>query len=578
MSSTDSRNCGDVSPDVVDLHCYEHDRGFVLSRFKDGEFDYIDAANEVVEADFFRFIVANKYLEKLAATYPTPRTKEEVPTWFYLASNLSMRLHGVHSFHAYPYVVRCGGMLHVFGPQVAHKTTHPQSGDVTLVCGGFNNKNAYDRQTPCDHDFLRKLGKDTDPAQLVEWFNRDVAQLFKQHKLFDKQGYWIGDASYVFVPDNDKYERSVRLLFDEHDHPVEAAKLNQMSPEAAARCRWRRCYKLVSLLYVDPTRNTFLRVAMRLLPGNEHECPVLYELLEKFVEEVGDNVIRRLLLDRGFIDGERMAHCKRKLGIDILIPVRRNMDVYEDVLGILKLGEVKFEEYRALRREPVDPPRLPESPPNVRMREQKRQQTVRAKKDALPPPPPEKVLVRSEVAAIEAVRSFSSCSVPLNVIVNRDIFADGHVHTWMLLDTKPLTPTDGPVQRRAEYSIRTEIEEGHRQYKCFWDMTRFSSRAFSMVLNQIIFVLLSYNLLQVFLRRKFKPPLSRRSRPRTQDLLMTTGAVIIIYTDNRFATLTPLEYTELLLNLGEEARQKILRKTRRLREDLSQALRVARPP
>ncbi|MEK7993671.1 MAG: hypothetical protein AAB403_07690, partial [Planctomycetota bacterium] len=133
-----------------------------------------------------------------------------------------------------------------------------------------------------------------------------VARCFKRHKLFDKSGVWIGDASYVFVPDNKKYEKSVRLLFDEHGHPIDSARLAKMSPEAAARCQWRRCYKLVSLLYVDPSRNFFLRAAMRLVPGNEHECPILYDMVDKFVEDVGDAVIKRLLLDRGFIDGERI--------------------------------------------------------------------------------------------------------------------------------------------------------------------------------------------------------------------------------------------------------------------------------
>jgi hypothetical protein len=42
------------------LTCYEHDQGFVLRRFEQGEFDYIDAANEVFETDIFRFIGAKR--------------------------------------------------------------------------------------------------------------------------------------------------------------------------------------------------------------------------------------------------------------------------------------------------------------------------------------------------------------------------------------------------------------------------------------------------------------------------------------------------------------------------------------
>ena len=43
----------------------------------------------------------------------------------------------------------------------------PDSGDLTLECAGFNDRNLYPRQTPCDQDFLRKLARDTEPEQLV---------------------------------------------------------------------------------------------------------------------------------------------------------------------------------------------------------------------------------------------------------------------------------------------------------------------------------------------------------------------------------------------------------------------------
>lgn len=562
----------------MEIVCYEHDQGFVLRRFREGDFDYVDAANEVLEADFFHFIQAKGYLEALARTYPSPRKKEEVPTWFYLASNLSMRLHGVHSFHAYPYVVRCGGMLNVFGPTRAHKATHPETGDVTLSCQGFNRKNDYERQTPCDQDFLRKFSKDTDPDALARWFNRDVPRLLKKHHAFDPEGIFIGDASYVFVPDNAGYERAARLLFDAHGHPVESAALPGMAPAAAARCQWRRCYKLVSLLHIDRHRQFCLRVAMRLVPGNENECPLLYELVDQFVADVGSDVIKRLLLDRGFLDGEQIGHCKLAHGIDVLIPLRQNMDVYQDALGMLKLPESRFHPYWAPPRAPLDPPRLPEAPARVRKREAARRRTIAAAQTQRPPPPPEETVVCAEVAGLAGFRSWSSCPVPLNVIVNREVYADGHTDIWMLLDTRPFSLGDGPEQRRSEYALRTEIEEGHRQLKCFWDLAGFTSRAFSMVLNQIVFVLLAFTLLQLFLRHDPRKDLGRRSRPRQLDRLLATATVIIIYCDTRFATLTPLEYTELVLTLSEAARKKVLDKTRRLRRDLVAELRPARPP
>ena len=561
----------------MDAVCYEHDQGFVLARFRAGEFEYLEAASEVVETEFFRYLGAQRILGALAATYPTPRQKAEVPLWIYVASNLSLRLHGVQSFHAYPYVVRCGGMLNAFGPTVASKVTHPDTGDVTLRCAGFNAKNAYDRQTPCDQDFLRKLARDTAAEALQTWYNRDVARVLKAHKAFDAEGLFCGDASYLFVPDNPAYEGAVRLLFDEHGHPVDAAQLDRMPPAQAARCQWRRCYRLVSLLHTDRQGTFFARVALRVLPGSASECPALYALVEEVVAAVGVGVLRRLLLDRGFLDGAAIGRCKQAHGIDVLIPVRKNMAVYQDALGLLRLPGVAFTPYQ-----PPPPPvgalRVRPVPEAVRQREAQRQRTLRARQASLPPPPPAETLVRAEVAGIDGFRSWESCPVPLTVIVSREVYGDGHEDLWMLLDTKPLGAAGTPAARRDEYHLRTAIEEGHRQLKCFWDLTHFTSRAFALVVNQVVFVALAYTLLQLYLRRASRAELNRRTRPRVRDQLLPRAAVILIYCQQRFATLTPLEYTELLLSLAEPARRKILRKARRLRRELLAALPSPRPP
>jgi hypothetical protein len=316
----------------MDLVIFEENKPQVLQALQDGDFDYIEAASEVFETDFFRFLGARPILKELAESYPTPRRKEEVPLWFYVASNLSMRLHGVHSFHAYPLVVRAGGMLNAFGHAAGRKVSHPDTGEVTLQCEGFNHKNHYDREVPCDQDFLRKMAKDTDSQGLMTWFNRDVVKVLRTRRAFDKAGIFIGDGSYLFVPDNPKYENSVRLLFDEHNHPISQNDFKKKTDEQKARCQWRRCYKMITLLHTNRNLEFFLFVAVSVVPGKTHECPILYKLVKQFVEVVGKGVMKRLILDRGFLDGKEISTCKRDYGIDILIPVRRNMDIYEDAL------------------------------------------------------------------------------------------------------------------------------------------------------------------------------------------------------------------------------------------------------
>jgi len=556
----------------MDISVYEYDQGWVLECFRRGEFDFVDGVSEVAETEFFRYIGAKKILGKLAESYPSPREKQEVPLWMYVASNLSMRLHGVHSFHAYPYVIRCGGMLNAFGPEVARKKKHPETGDVTLICSGFNDKNTYDRQTPCDQDYLRKLARGTLPERLHQWFNRDVMQILKQHKAFDPEGIFLGDASYLFVPDNPNYEGSVRMLFDEHNHPVDS---KEISPERRARCQWRRCYKMVSLVHTNRTGDYFLYAGLSVVAGNKHEGPILWKLVDGFVEAVGRGVMKRLILDRGFIDGEQIGRCKQEHGIDILIPLKRNMDVYEDVLGLLRERKVPFEPYTPPPPKPPVDPKPEHVPQQIREREKNRQKTLQQRKNLVPPPSADKILVRTEIACISDFRTWTSCAVPLSVTVNREHYGDDHIDTWMLLDTR--NAAKGACARD-DYRLRVGIEERHRQLKCFVDLMEFTSRKFSLICNQVIFVALCYSLLQLFLLRIKRSALNRHTQPRLRRQLMPTDSVIIVYYCNRFALFTPSEYTEILLTLSAEAGKKILEKIRRLRRELDQELKLVRGP
>src|SRR2546425_11355520 len=162
----------------MDFVAFEYDRPFVLEGLRHGEIDYLEHVSEAAEADLFRHLLSRDILTRLAETYPTPRKKEEVPIWLYLASQISLKLHDA-SYHAFPYVLRSGGLITALGQKVGRKAVHPDTQDVTLACEGFNEKNTNGRQTPCDQDFLRKFARDTKAGQLHDWFNREVPRLLR---------------------------------------------------------------------------------------------------------------------------------------------------------------------------------------------------------------------------------------------------------------------------------------------------------------------------------------------------------------------------------------------------------------
>lgn len=156
-----------------------------------------------------------------------------------------------------------------------------------------------------------------------------------------------------------------RLLFDEQNHPVDSTKLTR---EQQKVYRWRRCYKLVSLLHTNRRGEFFLYGGLRLTAGKDHETPVLYKLVDEFVHYHGRGVMKRLLLDRGFLDGEKMGHCKRDLGIDVLIPARRNLEIYQDVVGLAEGGWLPFQPVPAA---PAGAPAAPvHRPEKIRKREE----------------------------------------------------------------------------------------------------------------------------------------------------------------------------------------------------------------
>ena len=169
------------------------------------------------------------------------------------------------------------------------------------------------------------------------------------------------------------------------------------------------------------------------------------------------------------------------------------------------------------------------TPPGHWKREKARQKTLHQLKEQQGPPPPEKVLIKKEAAAIGEFRSWSSCTVPLSVVANRERYADGHQDIWFLIDTQEVK---NPEHTQQEYHLRVSTEERYRQLKCFSDLTHFTSRAFSMVVNQVVFVMLAYNLLQIYLLHRGRPELNAKTLPRIRQQLLPSDNHLIVYYQN----------------------------------------------
>lgn len=536
----------------------------MLEAFRRGEFDQIEIIGQADEKEFFELCLKEKILNALAETMPTHRKKEEVPRWFVLAANLSLKLHLENSFYAFDRVVRCGGLLSALPPEIASKHLAPQTQQILLECRGFNDKNHYQRATPCDQDFLRKFVRDVPAADWKDWFNGPVQRTFQQYGFFDPAGIFIGDGSYLFVPDNPEYEGSVVMWFNEHNHPV---KYEELTPQERKKAHRERCYKLVSLLHLRG--DCYVYAGLAVVPGNAHECPVLYELVEQFVKQVGKGVIKLLILDRGFIDGKNITRCKQQWGIDVLLPMKRNMDIWKDAWALGK---------RCPWQEATTPVRPPKPAPAQRpeaivRRERKRQETLAANKAKAPPPDPAKVLARTETCSIQGFNSWSECGVPINVLLIRETYADQHQDEWALMDTR-----QAGAQSKEQYGLRTKIEERHRLLKCFHDLSDFHSRRFNVIAAQGVFILLSYTLRQWQLWKLRQQHLAGKTPGLLGRQLNRHSEYVVIYHQNAYTRMPLLTFSRELLELPAEARARALKKLRHLEQSFLTPLENLRAP
>ena len=545
---------------MPNMYAFEEDAAAVIADFNSGHFDYIEVAGRVTEGRFFRYLLEEGDIKSLAATYPNPRKKEEVPVWLYLVSQITMRLHGAQAYSSYPYILHCGGLRDALGP--TQVTIDQGEEERRACCEGYNKKNTYRRRTPCDQDFLRKIGKDTDPGRLLAWFNDPVVRYLTDFGAWDEEGVFLIDGSYLFVPDNPAYEGSSKLRFDDHNHPVSKKEYEEMSQAQKDRTGFRRCYRGVFLLHLDRVAKTYAYGGLSVLPGKGAEVPQLGPMIDRFVAAAGKGVMKMLIFDRGFLDGETITHIKKDHGIDCLFPLKKGM---LDLADAWVLAENDPEPWMTWT--PPCPPPLahpPQRPEKLRRCEEARQRTVKknkAERELENPPKP--FLTRVELKAIRGMSLWDNLKVPLTVVVMKEHLSDGSVEQWALATTREDL---SPVEVRAWYHERTQIEERHRQLKLFWDLSKFPSRSLSLIRTQVVFVLLAYSLLQAFLKKRDRGKINEQTRERIMNELAYEDDKVVLYSRNKVAYLTPLRHQSLVLKLTEGARRKILEKTSKLEQ------------
>lgn len=509
------------------LRVFHEDPGKVLRALKRGEIDCVDGTEWSFPDSFFAFLIGiSEFLPWAASSFPTPRKRHLVPVWIELCCAIHMALSEEPSFRGLEHLLKAGPIL-----------TRAKF-NVGGCEGGFNYRNTYPRETALCPDTVRKYFRDTDPGALLRWVHGPVLAWFRQKRAFAKSRIFALDSTYVVVPQNQNYQNTARMALDEHHQPIDTSKMSQ---DEKKRLRYVPCYKLTYLLHLgeEPSGRPqphpyFLIPAFRFGPGSDDSHEHGRQIVDTVMREGRKGWIRWLLADRGFLDGEWIGKLKRKHGTNLVIPLRKNMDAYHDVVGMARLGgdDVKWE-------------------------------VVGEERD-----PSGQVALRERVTAFSEVRSWSQCPVPLYVALIHKEWktAQGEMKEdrWAITSPEPFASGRALVDF---YHRRSRIEEVNRALKQPRRLDRFTSPEYSLVVSHVAFTLLTYSLIEFYLKSRENWDMTR-SFLRTLRREQTLGKdAVVVYAQDVFGTFNHEDYTKILLELRRPARQRMLERIEARQQD-----------
>ena len=244
-------------------------------------------------------------------------------------------------------------------------------------------------------------------------------------------------------------------------------------------------------------------------PINEHDLKLGKELVDSF--DFGDNAL--LIMDRGFFDASWITSLKQDHGIDICIPLKRNTELNELAVWNTLHG-----------KEWKDHPT-------------RNGQHVR------------------EFATDELISE--SCPVWGSGVLVKFKKKNGELEFIAILDTRKGI---GPESLLETYDLRSEIEESHRQMKCFQGLETLPSKKYVQVVFRVLMGLIGYNLFNLFLNSEgcsnFKDYTLKlfRQKKKLKDI---KNPDIIIYTETTFTVLKTFDFIHFILGLNDRVQEKL---------------------
>lgn len=486
---------------------YHKAQEYVLDRLKKGEVDYLDSTKWSFADEFLCFILQLKFFDFADKTYPNPRKVNYVPVWFLVAAQFVLRLHNRRAYDDLRYFLNAGSILTKVGFNAS------AAGVV-----GFNDKNTYERKTAIDADTVRKYYKDTNAQELRDWYNESVQGWFRGRKVYDRNGLFILDQSYLVVPDNPNYKDAVRMPVDEHGQRYRG--LNEISDEERQALVHHPCYALSCLLHVGTSGDLYHIAGYDFGPGNTDELVQAENLLPTFCK-MYSGVMKELILDRGYISGPFIGRMKQLYKVDVLIPLKSSMSDFQDALKL-----AQWQKWTATENE------IDENG---------------------------KLLRKTITTCVKKMELWENCPIPLDAYVSETTRWSKskqayETYNWVLAATKSYPSETDAIAR---YGLRVQVEERFKQLKCYWNIADFQSPAPGLMESQVCFISLTYSLLQLYLRRRDLRALTDRTIQTLQTEERLGKDVVLVYVEDSFGVYNLDDYSLTIIDIEPGPKEKL---------------------
>jgi len=271
----------------------------------------------------------------------------------------------------------------------------------------------------------------------------------------------------------------------------------------------RRGYKLSTLRGI--TGDTGILEEIKLGSIKQHDLELSREMILKSkILKPGDILIN----DRGFISRELLNELKGKRGVDTYIPLKSNMEAYEQAVSIAK-EQNKWQAH-----------------PNKKRKEQK-------------------------IAFVESLGSYWRSTKPEeDVEINACVVHDTKKDEYFVFVTTDLEKTAKQIIKT--YELRPEIEEDYRQIKDFWKIEDFKSTRYNFVAFHVVMVLIGYLYFQLYKSMEEGKKYIGKTLPVAIKKYVENGPKsVIIYSGQYFAIFGFLEFIQLYASCGAEVRERL---------------------